>query len=346
MEDAGVIGRLPWKKLGLPDLRDSSGERLWYAVSDNFKNSPRTTCTSPGQPGCLNSDTPGSLTVRNSNGTIVNDGAGTTGAMAVIIAPGSVLTREDGVIQVRDAANANNPVNYLDIGNGEDNTTFANGSTDGFINGVVHGADNVVLVNDRVLAISYEDLMPLLEKRVTSEVANCLKDYAADPLNQGRLPWAADIVASAGGVYSDSASTRFGRLPGTFINTVASSGISPMKNGWTALCNVNLGSWWPNWSELVFYALADAYKPQPIPPLPTCGLCLTVNPPSSVADKRFAVIMAGRRLTGVSGGQPRSTVPNKSVIANYLEDQNATPADDVFSANPSGSTFNDHLLYQ
>src|SRR5262245_29714894 len=29
------IGRLPWKSLGLPDLRDGNGERLWYAVSSN-----------------------------------------------------------------------------------------------------------------------------------------------------------------------------------------------------------------------------------------------------------------------------------------------------------------------
>src|SRR5665647_2016844 len=26
-----LIGRLPWKTLGLPDLRDGSGEHLWYA---------------------------------------------------------------------------------------------------------------------------------------------------------------------------------------------------------------------------------------------------------------------------------------------------------------------------
>ena len=26
------IGRLPWKTLDLPDLRDGSGERLWYAL--------------------------------------------------------------------------------------------------------------------------------------------------------------------------------------------------------------------------------------------------------------------------------------------------------------------------
>ena len=30
-------GRLPWKTLAIPDLRDGAGERLWYAVSVRFK---------------------------------------------------------------------------------------------------------------------------------------------------------------------------------------------------------------------------------------------------------------------------------------------------------------------
>src|SRR5574340_734766 len=67
------LGRLPWKTLGLPDLRDGSGERLWYAVSNNFKNNTRTTCTAPGQAGCLNSDTVGTITVRNPDGNVIYD---------------------------------------------------------------------------------------------------------------------------------------------------------------------------------------------------------------------------------------------------------------------------------
>ena len=63
------LGRLPWKKLGLPDLRDSNGERLWYAVSINFKNKTRN--------GTLNSDTPGTLTIRDSSGNIINNGCTT-----------------------------------------------------------------------------------------------------------------------------------------------------------------------------------------------------------------------------------------------------------------------------
>ena len=33
-----VIGRFPWRKLGLPPLRDGQGECLWYAVSGSFQN--------------------------------------------------------------------------------------------------------------------------------------------------------------------------------------------------------------------------------------------------------------------------------------------------------------------
>ena len=43
------IGRLPWRTLGLPDLRDASGERLWYVLSPRFRDN------SAAEP--INSDT-------------------------------------------------------------------------------------------------------------------------------------------------------------------------------------------------------------------------------------------------------------------------------------------------
>ena len=63
------IGRLPWKTLRLPDLRDGDGERLWYAVSTHFKRTTANQCPVPGGPNCLNSDTGGTLTVRDSSGS-------------------------------------------------------------------------------------------------------------------------------------------------------------------------------------------------------------------------------------------------------------------------------------
>jgi hypothetical protein len=48
-----IVGRLPWKTLDLPDLRDGYGERLWYALSNNFhatgSTTPLNTTTIPGK---------------------------------------------------------------------------------------------------------------------------------------------------------------------------------------------------------------------------------------------------------------------------------------------------------
>lgn len=346
---ADRIGRLPWKTLGLPDLRDGYGERLWYAVSNNFKNSTRTTCTLPGQSGCLNSDTRGTITVRGSAGNIVNNGTDSTGAIAIIIAPGAALIRIGlTTLQDRGSAGQSDATNYLDLFSvgGEDNANFFDNNLNGFINGEVRHPTEPgrIIVNDKLITITYQDLMPKLEKRVAKEAFNCLRDYAADPLNQGRLPWAAPLNPLATPSYSGASNTPpFGRLPNTFDATVANSGVNPMKNGWTSSCNLNLGTWPFNWSEMVFYAVADAYKPQPTLP-PSCGVtgtCLTINPPPATADKQFVVFVAGRQFSN----QLRSSNADKGAITNYLEDQNASIDDTYMQGSPT-STFNDTLIYQ
>ncbi len=77
---AKSLGRLPYKTLGLDDIRDGSGERLWYAVSVNFKDDPRGAVP-------LNSDAPGTIAVLDSEGNVINNGQDMTGAIAVILAP-------------------------------------------------------------------------------------------------------------------------------------------------------------------------------------------------------------------------------------------------------------------
>jgi hypothetical protein len=363
-----ALGRLPWKKLGLPDLRDGSGERLWYAISTNFKNSPRI--------GTLNSDTQGTITFRDNHGNIINNGCaalalpacpipGTTdapfgtGLIAVIIAPGSVLIRQDGASQVRDIANANNPINYLDIGNGEDNASFINGKLDGFIKGDILDAGGKIILNDKILTISTNDLMPLLEKRVASEALHCLTEYAAVTQNQNRYPWAAPLNSAASPTYSDVSGSRFGRLPvPPFTKTQHDSGdsgavpVNQMNDTWSSDCKTNVGSWWNNWREMVFYALADAYKPANLDTTPTTppecnktGTCLKINPPEVTANKKVAIFLARRSLNSVSSGQPRTTPSVKGNIANYLENENSTPADDVFTKAISSDIFNDLVLY-
>ena len=329
------LGRLPWKTLGLPDLRDGSGERLWYAVSNNFKKSTRI--------AILNSDTPGTITVRRSDGNIINDASLGNGVAAVIIAPGDVLKRTDqSTPQDRSSAGINNLQNYLDTALGEDNANFTDGSaTDGFIQGKIKDNNGNLILNDQLLVITQDSIMQSMQKRVAVEVKQCLSDYAAQGQNNGRYPWAAKLNGSAAPSYVDVSGTLFGRLPDTFADTVADSG-GGMKDGWTTLCNMNLGSWWSNWKEMVFYGLADAYKPVNPPSTPTtCPTCLTVSPPSATADKKFVVIVAGKKLTG----QTRSSNADKGTLNNYLEAPNsggATP----FAQGASSASFNDTVVFQ
>lgn len=34
------VGRLPWRTLGVGDIRDGNGDKLWYVISDGFRNAP------------------------------------------------------------------------------------------------------------------------------------------------------------------------------------------------------------------------------------------------------------------------------------------------------------------
>jgi len=91
-----TFGRLPWaqQNLNLYDIRDADGQRLWYAVSSSFRP----------QAGSINSDTSGTITLRDQLGNVIYDGSnpgGLTqyGIAAVIIAPGAPIVRNDGLVQ-------------------------------------------------------------------------------------------------------------------------------------------------------------------------------------------------------------------------------------------------------
>ncbi len=157
------LGRLPWKRLDLPDLRDGYGERLWYAVSNNFKNSTRH------EP--LNSNTFGTITVRDAAGNITHNGSDATGAIAVIFAPGPPISRL-GVPQLRAGPGVNDPRNYLDSANGEDNADFVDGTLNGFIQRDTNPTNNITM-NDQLSIISHQDLIPLINKRVKGELSLC-----------------------------------------------------------------------------------------------------------------------------------------------------------------------------
>ena len=344
------IGRLPWKTLGIPDLRDGNGERLWYAVSNNFKNNDRI--------GTLNSDSIGTISIFSPSGVKTNDGNGSSGAIAVVIAPNEVITRQDNVIQDRSAAGINDPINYLDIVTinsvTQDNANFIDSSSsDGFIQGPIKDNSGKVILNDQFIAITKDSLMPAIQKRVANEVRLCLEDFASN--NNGRYPWAAPITNLVS-PYNDNNDEYFGRIPDDLTNTNNDIDNSPNSGRW-GTCNTHTfntpKTWWTNWKEMVFYGVAKIFSPTdtPAPIFPsTCttpGNCLSIN--GSNTPARFVVIVAGEKLSAPDQANRNTSSSNRSNPFYFLEGGNE-------SANQSGSytftqgspaaNFNDTLVYK
>lgn len=233
-----------------------------------------------------------------------------------------------------------NRLNFLDrrsaAGVTEDNQDFADDSPNGFIQGDSRDANGNVVVNDRILPITYDDIMPVLERRVAGEVLNCLQEYSllAVPPNNGRYPWAARADDAYPNFTADNG-VRFGRIPEDAL--------------WGSNCAPLTGTnWWLNWHEHVFYAVAEAF--QPAPSVGVCGpappgTCLAVDPPFPIADRRAVVMVAGKPLRLGPNNQDRSAPANKGNVANYLEGENADPPlvpyDDHYSSGPMTPTFND-----
>ncbi len=374
------LGRLPWKTLGLPDLRDGSGERLWYAVSNNFKNNTRTKCSNSNLAGCLNSDTTGTITVFGTNGNVTNTAGSVSGAVAVIIAPESALVRQDNVFQnrgctvnvdcdVNDKCTTSpptntpkcNPINYLDIatvgGNTRDNKGFTDGlTTDGFIQGHISDSNKRTVLNDQLLVIQARDILPTIEKRVAAEVRNCLTEYAAIPQNNNYYPWAATRTIVAGSAsYPDTDDLLFGRIPDLPFDDTRIGSCSDtndcdvgdpsegMTDSWGASCTLNNTNWWVNWKEVVFYSLAQSLRPHDLDHNHTCpaSTCIAVNPPAATDDKPFVVIMAREKLTG----QVRTSDADKTNQSNYLEGANADGAT-PYQQSPPSTTFNDTVVFR
>jgi len=159
------IGRLPWKSLGLPDPRDSAGERLWYVLSPAFRDNSAA--------GLMDTDTKGNITVyRDTVATTI-----TTQAVAVIFAPGPVVAG-----QVRDPAGANNPANYLETTGGVNNAVAA---------GPFISAQASPTFNDRLLVLTTAELMPVVEMRAAREMLALLQRYRSASAC-ACYPWAAN----------------------------------------------------------------------------------------------------------------------------------------------------------
>ena len=219
------LGRLPWRTLGLPDLRDESGERLWYALSPRFRDDNSVQ---------INSDTKGSLTVY-SNATAVTltkaFAAGTppagTDAVAVIFAPGLAHSGQARGLTTATCATTGTSIaqslcagNYLEAWSGVTNATAPNAGT---------GLGTYIIAprgpgfNDALAVLRTAELMPVIERRVATDVTDALQAYfntgqSGIPADcaQGCYPWPDSRTAGVAGTPPDGTSDtgpNRGRLP-------------------------------------------------------------------------------------------------------------------------------------
>jgi hypothetical protein len=268
------LGRLPWKTLGLPDLRDGHGERLWYAVSSRHKG--LLNCAASR--GCVDMSPPmalGTITVRGASGEVLHDGtlAGPSllvdmGAAAVVFAPGPPILRGDGHAQRRDCAvgDCREPRNYLDATPFEDNAAFHDrndaagrvGNTDGFVAGPA-SVDGAIAVNDRLAVLTYDDVMARVKHRIALELTLCLRGLPELP--------APDDPCMPG--------TSLGRVPDAAL-------VSPACNA-----SADESGWWARWKPHVLYARAA--RP---------GLSVSdAQGHVSATERRFALLVTQRAGT-------------------------------------------------
>lgn len=150
-----LVGRLPWRTLRLPDLRDGYGERLWYALSDNFHATGSTTTA-------LNTSTSGQLSITGISPA--------NAVIAIVFSPGSAIGNQsrDG-LNSNINSNVNGVQNYLEGDNANGNSVYeANSSSGAF--------------NDKLITITFNDLFSVVTRRVASEIGIQLTPYFSGTL--------------------------------------------------------------------------------------------------------------------------------------------------------------------
>jgi hypothetical protein len=293
---AGAIGLLPYKTLGLPDLRDADGNCLWYAVSGSFKNS--------AQVPPLNWDTQGQFTIV---GMSVAPEQGDGGAAAVIIAPGAALTAH--------ATQPNGPCRVDPTGIGsylESYTAATNTFTPG-----VPGTSN----NDVLAWITPKEIFDRIVKR--SDFSNPLAASPAGQINTLidriraglELRIQNDIFKGTSTSLPTNASSYTPAPAGIKVGEVDTAMDVGVVN------QPSYATYLANWGEQFRQAVcSDLASP-----------CLDVNN-GGTANCRGAVVFGGR----TANGQPRTTAQKGSslaILANYFESGSNTGGLDLLNGS-------------
>lgn len=223
------VGRLPWRTLGVDELRDASGEPLWYVVT-----------TGTNGWALQNSSTALSINSNKLGGLAVDGRA--NAAVAVIIAPGPPLSLAPDASQVaggcaaRVQTRGTTPPNYLDYLECQDIT-----------GGSLHTSvpDNAVnpVFNDQMVTITAAEILAAIEgpvaKRIQTDVVPELQG-GYDSAQWGAssstpiYPFAATFMDPSLSTYKGVAGTSQGLLPITAYtcNALTSGHCDPSFVSW------------------------------------------------------------------------------------------------------------------
>jgi len=215
-----TIGRFPNETLNVQELKDASGQRLWYVLSDNFRN------FAGFEP--LNSDTPGQLCIDvnfDDDCEVVADGD-IDDIVAIIIAPGAQVDGQNRDPNETDIANEIS--NYLDGGNNDFNTIFETYNDDGDNDGDLLDED----FNDILILITRQELMGLVEKRVLAEVEDTINNYQT---TYNAFPWLSPFANPSSSAFRGQIATTQGHIPFHYsADTSGVAGRNPFQTtvGW------------------------------------------------------------------------------------------------------------------
>jgi hypothetical protein len=299
------IGRLPWRTLELPDLRDGFGERLWYALDPVFRDDDSA------QP--INSDSRGTRIVYGENISTVLTSLGA----AIVFSPGPTLGGQArGDTQLAPCAAASGASiaqnlcadNYLDSSSGINNASAT---------GPYVVAERSATFNDRLVALDSVELMMPVEARAAREIRALLIAYrAGSPCNC--YPF-----ADSGTSGNSQWNTRQGIVP---LNSAAATLGGNSTVNWSGTAPPIVVPPWltgNNWHRVIFYVLANRYD------FNLAGNTLEVD---GVGGKHV-VLVTGGAATG-----PRTNFPD-----DYIDDADNRNADIDFQTPSSQARTRDRL---
>jgi hypothetical protein len=228
------IGRLPWKTLELPELRDGDGEDLWYALSPAFADTATNV---------INTDSIGTITAYSGS----NTGVVSSRAVAIVFSPGAPIgTQARSSTQTAACpmtgttiAQSLCPNNYLEL-------ETVSGINNASATGPYITVPAKATFNDRFLVVSDSvDLMTQIESRAALAMLSALQAYKAGSGGFCNCyPWA-DI---SDGIANDG--LNYGRVPLISADT-------GHNNDWSD-AGVTIPQWLiaNQWGLVIFYTVA------------------------------------------------------------------------------------------